>query len=124
VRIQQTSQRGKEYLETAEALLRAAKTMADQAISGQLKALADDYEPRAERASYVGAANALARSAADAEAKDGLDVMRSVTAQPAEKCVVNVGMPGAPLGHVTAGSFYLTNAGNNYGRRYSICVDV
>ena len=40
----QISQRGKEYLETARTLLRAAQTMTDRAIAGQLKALADDYE--------------------------------------------------------------------------------
>jgi hypothetical protein len=64
---QQISQRGKQYLETAETLLRAAQTMTDQAIAGQLKALADDYERRAEKASHVDAAKALARSAANAE---------------------------------------------------------
>ena len=36
----QISQRGKEYLETAQTLLRAAKTRTDSAIVGQLKALA------------------------------------------------------------------------------------
>jgi hypothetical protein len=61
------SQRGKQYLETARTLLRAAQTMTDQAIAGQLKALADDYQLRAEQASRVDAAKALARSAADAE---------------------------------------------------------
>jgi hypothetical protein len=64
---QQISQRGKEYLKTAETLLRAAQTMTDSAIAGQLKALADDYERRAEKASRVDAARAVARSAADAE---------------------------------------------------------
>src|SRR3954453_12659203 len=49
----QISQRGKEYLETAQTLLRAAKTMTDSAIAGQLKALADDYQRRAEKASHV-----------------------------------------------------------------------
>ena len=62
----QISQRGKEYLETARTLLRAAQTMTDRAIAGQLKALADDYQRRAEKASHVDAAKALARSAADA----------------------------------------------------------
>jgi hypothetical protein len=52
----QISQRGKEYLETAQTLLRAAQTMTDRAIAGQLKALADDYQRRAERASHVDAA--------------------------------------------------------------------
>jgi hypothetical protein len=63
----QISRRGKEYLETAQTLLRAARTMTDQAIAGQLKALADDYERRAEKASHVDAAKALARSGAERE---------------------------------------------------------
>jgi hypothetical protein len=63
----QISQRGKEYLKTAQTLLRAAKTMTDRAVARQLEALADDYEQRAEKASHVDAAKALARSAADAE---------------------------------------------------------
>jgi hypothetical protein len=58
------SQRGKEYLETARTLLRAAKTMTDQAVASQLRALADDYQRRAEKASRVDAAKALARSTA------------------------------------------------------------
>ena len=66
---QQISQRGKEYLRTAETLLRAAQTMTDRAIAGQLKALADDYERRAEKASHVDTAKALARSAANAEGR-------------------------------------------------------
>ena len=64
---QQISQRGREYLRTAETLLRAAQTMTDGAIAGQLKALADDYQQRAEKASYVDAAKTVARSAANAE---------------------------------------------------------
>ena len=64
---QQISQRGNEYLKTAETLLRVAQTMTDQAIADQLNALADDYGRRAEKASRVDAAKALARSAANAE---------------------------------------------------------
>jgi hypothetical protein len=64
---QRLSQRGKEYLKTAETLLRAAQTMTNRAIAGQLKALADDYERRAEKASHVDAAKAFARSAANAD---------------------------------------------------------
>ena len=63
------SQRGKEYLKTARTLLRAAQTMTDQVIAGQLKALADDYERRAEKASQVDAAKALARAAANAQSE-------------------------------------------------------
>ena len=63
----QISQRGKEYLKTAQTLLRAAQTMTDRAVAGQLKALADDYQLRAEKASHADAAKGLARSAASAE---------------------------------------------------------
>ena len=65
--IQQISQRGKQYLKTAETLLRAAQTMTDRAVAGRLKTLAEDYERRAEKASHVDAAKAFARSAANAE---------------------------------------------------------
>jgi hypothetical protein len=61
------SQRGKQYLETAQTLLRAARTMTDAAIAGQLKALADDYQRRAEKASHEDVAKAFARSDARAE---------------------------------------------------------
>jgi hypothetical protein len=64
---QQISQRAKEYLKTAETLLRAAQTMTDRAIAAQLKALADDYQRQAEKASHVDAAKAFARSTDNAE---------------------------------------------------------
>jgi hypothetical protein len=57
----------KEYLATARTLFRAAQTMTDQRVSGQLKALAEDYERRAEKASHADAAKALVRSAARAD---------------------------------------------------------
>ena len=63
------SRRGKEYLETAKTLLRAAQTMTDRAIAGQLKALAEDYQRRAEKAAHVDATKALARSAASAKSE-------------------------------------------------------
>jgi hypothetical protein len=63
----QISQRGKQYLKTAETLLRTAQTMTDRVIATQLKALADDYERRGEKASLDDAAKALARSAACTE---------------------------------------------------------
>jgi len=61
----QISQRGNEHLKTAQTLLRAAQTMTDRAIAGQLKALADGLQRRAEKASHVDAAKAFARSAAN-----------------------------------------------------------
>ena len=63
----QISQRGKAYLETARSLLRTAQTMTDRAVAGQLRALADDYERRAEKASNANVAKAFGRSAAGAE---------------------------------------------------------
>jgi hypothetical protein len=62
------SQRGKQYLQTAQTLLRSAQTMTDALIARQLQLLVEDYERRAEKASLVDAAKALARSAADASA--------------------------------------------------------
>jgi hypothetical protein len=64
---QQISQRAKKYLKTAETLLRAAQTMTDLAIASQLKALADDYQRQAEKASRVDAAKAFAQSTDNAE---------------------------------------------------------
>jgi hypothetical protein len=61
------SRRGKQYLRTAETLLRTAQTMTDRVVANQLKALADDYERRAEKASLVDAAKVLAQSATSAE---------------------------------------------------------
>ena len=60
----------KQYLATARTLFREAQTMTDPRISGQLKALAEDYERRAEKASHTDAARALARSAARDESDE------------------------------------------------------
>jgi hypothetical protein len=54
----------KAYLETARTILRTAETMTDLHVAGQLKALAENYERRAEKAAKADAAKALARSAA------------------------------------------------------------
>jgi hypothetical protein len=56
--LSEVTQRGKQYSETARTLLRTAKTMTDQTIAGQLKALAEDYQRRAEKASCVDVASA------------------------------------------------------------------
>ena len=66
----QISQRGKQYLQTSRTLIRAAQTMTDEVIAGQLKALADDYERRAEKASQVDAAKAMARESAAVSASE------------------------------------------------------
>jgi hypothetical protein len=61
------SQRGKAYLETARTLLRIAETMTNRAVAGRLKALADDYQGRADKVSLIDAAKAFARSAPSAD---------------------------------------------------------
>lgn len=58
----QMSRRGKEYLETAQSLLRAARTMTDAVVAARLEMLAADYQRRAEKASTVDAAKSSARS--------------------------------------------------------------
>jgi hypothetical protein len=63
----QISERGEEYLKTAQTLLRAAQTMADRAIADQLKALADDYQRRAEKASHIDLAKAFVGMAANTD---------------------------------------------------------
>jgi hypothetical protein len=63
----QISRRGKEYLKTAQTLLHSAHTATDRVVADQLKALAYSYERRAEQASHVDAAKALARATAAAE---------------------------------------------------------
>ena len=60
-------QPGREYRQIAQSLLRAVKTMTDRTIAAQLKAVADDYERRAEKASHAGAAKTITRSASSAE---------------------------------------------------------
>jgi hypothetical protein len=45
-----------QYLETARTLFRVARDMADQTVASRLKALAEDYERRAEQASRTDAA--------------------------------------------------------------------
>lgn len=57
------SRRGKEYLETAQSLLRAARTMTDAVVAARLEMLATDYQRRAEKASTVDAAKSSALSA-------------------------------------------------------------
>jgi len=54
----------KEYLATARTLFRAAQTMTDRRVASQLKALAEQYERRAEKASRTGADKASARGCA------------------------------------------------------------
>jgi hypothetical protein len=49
-----------QYLETARTLFRVARSMADQTVANRLKALAEDYERRAEKASCSGAAGTSA----------------------------------------------------------------
>ncbi|WP_426608951.1 hypothetical protein [Bradyrhizobium sp. McL0616] len=58
------SRRGQEYLETAQSLLRAARTTTDVAVAARLEMLANDFQRRAEKASSADAARASTRAAA------------------------------------------------------------
>jgi hypothetical protein len=62
----------KEYSKTARILLRVAEDMAERAIAERLKALAEDYELRAEKASRIDVTKAPARVGSRGEvAEDG-----------------------------------------------------
>ena len=54
----------KQYLQTARTLLRVARTMADQAVADRLKALAWDYERKAEQVSDADVAQSQPRKPA------------------------------------------------------------
>jgi hypothetical protein len=53
----------KEYLYTAQALLRIAKSMTDETIANRLKVLAADYERRVHKVDQAEAAEPLALAA-------------------------------------------------------------
>jgi hypothetical protein len=57
----------KEYLHTAQTLLRLAKKMTDQTIANRLMALADDYERRGRKANVAEAATAVNATTGRAE---------------------------------------------------------
>jgi len=56
----------KQYLETARTLFRIARNIADQTVADRLKALAGDYERRAEQASHTEATKAKTSRPAEA----------------------------------------------------------
>jgi hypothetical protein len=138
----QISRRGKKYLEVAQTLLRAAETMTDRAIAGQLKALADDYQRRAEKASDVDAAKALARSAVNAEGADATrgerwDARRATQSRAFYSFVIACGaftvradiphedrMIGVISSRADCLTADLTDVWSEYGRNYSICPKV
>ena len=82
---QQISQRGKEYLKTAETLLRAAQTMTDRAIAVSLRPLpmTTSGEPRKPRM-LMRPKHPLDRLLT-LKASGVHDLMGSFTAQPAEE---------------------------------------
>lgn len=68
----QISRRGRQYLETAQTLLRAAQTMTDDAVAFQLKSLADNYKQQAVKFSLTDLAKPAARSIARPNESDDL----------------------------------------------------
>jgi hypothetical protein len=63
-RFSESTMVSKEYLDTARTLLRIARNMTDQTIASRLKALAEDYERRAEKAELAESAKAVSPIAA------------------------------------------------------------
>ena len=63
----------REYLDMARTILRASQTMTNRRVAGQLEALAEDYERRAEKAANADEAKTLGRSTArECEHKGGV----------------------------------------------------
>ena len=60
----------KEYLGTARTLLRVARNITDQTIASRLKALAVNYERRAQKAELAESAKALSPVAAHGDTAD------------------------------------------------------
>ena len=65
----------KQYLETARTLFRIARNIADQTVADRLKALAGDYERRAEQASHTEATKARAHRQAPEVLPGSIDLM-------------------------------------------------
>jgi hypothetical protein len=89
----------KEYLETARTLHRAALKMTDRMIAGQLRALAEDCERRAEKAAQADTAKApalggLKSSFPKSRSKARLQAARA--AQLAEGTLGKIEDPAAP----------------------------
>ena len=65
----------KQYLETARTLFRIARNIADQTVADRLKALAGDYERRAQQASDTEATKAKAHRQAGEVPPEPIDLM-------------------------------------------------
>jgi hypothetical protein len=79
------SQRGKQYLKTADTLLRAAQTMTDQAIAGQLKALLTTTSGELRRPRMLMRPKRSLDRLLTLKASGANDLLGNITAQPAEE---------------------------------------
>lgn len=61
---------GEQYLKTAYTLVRVARSMTDQTVADRLRALAENYERRAEQALMTDAAGAAAPLPAQPESAE------------------------------------------------------
>lgn len=89
----------KEYLETARMLHRAALRTTDRMIAGQLRALAEDCERRAEKAAQAEAAKALARErlkSSSPTSRSHARLQAARAAQLAEGALEKIEDPAAP----------------------------
>jgi hypothetical protein len=89
----------KEYLETARVLHRAAQRMTDRMVAGQLSALAEDCERRAEKAAQADAAKVLAGegpSSLPTKSRARARLQAARAAQLAERTLEKIQDPAAP----------------------------
>ena len=89
----------KEYLETARTLRRAALKVSDRTLVGQLRALADDCERRAEKAAQADAAKASALKGLNSsfpKSRSSARMQATRAARLAERTLEKIEDPAAP----------------------------
>ena len=95
----QISQRGKEYLKTAQTLLRAAQTMTDERLRVSLRPLPTTTSAELRKLRMLMRPKHSRVRLLTPKASGVHDLMGSFTAHPAEEMPGDVGMPGARPSH-------------------------
>jgi hypothetical protein len=83
----------KDYLDTARTILRAAQTMTDEHVATQLKALAENYERRAENTGMLMRPKHWLARLLTLKASAAHDLVGNFTATLRKKCLVTSGCP-------------------------------
>jgi hypothetical protein len=85
-----------EYLETARTLQRAALKMTDRLVARQLRALAEDYERRAEKAAQADATAQQGLNWSFPKSRSSARLQAARAARLAESTLVEIEDPAAP----------------------------